>query len=520
MGRGDGSNVQSSSAPRSLRTPAPLNAGELFLAKDMPAASLSRAQADGHVRRLARGLYTTNTTDTPEEVTRRSIWKIVALLFPGSVIGDRSSVIGGQPSEDGSIYLVGPHAGERGRVVQLPGITLRLRRGEGEAPGDMPLPGGIFLAGTARGLLENARLTRGRGDRLARTITRAELEEWLERLLDQRGEAGLLQLRDEAREIAPALGLEDEFKIVDVLIGAVLGTRDVKAQSPLLRARQQGLAYDEGRVEIFKNLREELANLAPRLRPVPEGSERVRFLPFFDAYFSNFIEGTEFTVEEAREIIFDHIVPSARPADAHDVLGTYALVADANEMRRVPGSFEEYLELLKTRHWRMLEQRPEVSPGEFKKRTNRAGQHVFVEPGRVEGTLAKGFALYQTLDDPFARAVFQAFLVAEVHPFTDGNGRISRIMMNAELIASGEERIVIPPVYRTEYIGSLRALSFNSFADRLPRVLDFAQRYTHAINFADFDQAVSELEATNALTDADYAERESIRLRMPSAADH
>ena len=27
------------------------------------------------------------------------------------------------------------------------------------------------------------------------------------------------------------------------------------------------------------------------------------------------------------------------------------------------------------------------------------------------------------------------FLVSEVHPFVDGNGRIARIMMNAELVA-------------------------------------------------------------------------------------
>jgi fido (protein-threonine AMPylation protein) len=33
------------------------------------------------------------------------------------------------------------------------------------------------------------------------------------------------------------------------------------------------------------------------------------------------------------------------------------------------------------------------------------------------------------------------FLISEVHPFADGNGRIARIMMNAELVAAGEERI-------------------------------------------------------------------------------
>jgi Fic family protein len=30
------------------------------------------------------------------------------------------------------------------------------------------------------------------------------------------------------------------------------------------------------------------------------------------------------------------------------------------------------------------------------------------------------------------------FLVSEVHPFTDGNGRVGRVLMNAESTAAGE----------------------------------------------------------------------------------
>ena len=37
-----------------------------------------------------------------------------------------------------------------------------------------------------------------------------------------------------------------------------------------------------------------------------------------------------------------------------------------------------------------------------------------------------------SLDDPIARAIYMMFLVSEVHPFDDGNGRMARIMMNAE----------------------------------------------------------------------------------------
>jgi Fic family protein len=38
-------------------------------------------------------------------------------------------------------------------------------------------------------------------------------------------------------------------------------------------------------------------------------------------------------------------------------------------------------------------------------------------------------------------------MISEVHPFMDGNGRISRIMMNAELTAAGMPKIIIPTHY-------------------------------------------------------------------------
>src|SRR3546814_4792366 len=81
------------------------------------------------------------------------------------------------------------------------------------------------------------------------------------------------------------------------------------------------------------------------------------------------------------------------------------------------------------------------------------------------------------------------FLVSEVHPFTDGNGRTARIMMNAELVAGGEERIIIPTAYRTDYLGALKALSHNTATAPLLRMMDYAQRYTHAIDWRTLDAA-------------------------------
>src|SRR5207249_6031607 len=96
-----------------------------------------------------------------------------------------------------------------------------------------------------------------------------------------------------------------------------------------------------------------------------------------------------------------------------------------------------------------------------------------------------------------ARAVFTMFLVSEVHPFKDGNGRLARIAMNAELSAIDQERIIIPTVFRTEYLQALRALSHNKVAQSLVRVLDFAQQYVSEISFESYESMREKLEHSN-----------------------
>ena len=107
------------------------------------------------------------------------------------------------------------------------------------------------------------------------------------------------------------------------------------------------------------------------------------------------------------------------------------------------------------------------------------------------------------------------FLVSEVHPFADGNGRIARVMMNAELVAGREERIVVPTVYRGNYLAALRALSRTGRPEPLVRVLDYGQRWTLAVDWRSLEVARRELEACNAFLDSDEAEAEGRRLRMP-----
>jgi fido (protein-threonine AMPylation protein) len=166
-----------------------------------------------------------------------------------------------------------------------------------------------------------------------------------------------------------------------------------------------------------------------------------------------------------------------------------------------------------------MDARPDQRPGQFKIRPNRAGGTVFVVPELVEGTLRPGFEIGRRLRDPFARAAFMMFLISEVHPFADGNGRVARVMVNAELVAAREVRIIVPTAFRGEYVSALRAASNHRVFQALSAVLDFARRWTAQVDFSSRARAERDLERTNALVAPDVADAANLRLLLPSALD-
>lgn len=485
---------------------------EAFVSDTAISRGVSRAVKAGKLRKLASRLYTRNLTDQPEAVVGRNLWNIVGGYFPGALIADRTA-LEIAPANDGSICLVS----ESGQDIKLPGHTLRPRRGIGPLSSDRQFIAGLFLGSTARSYLENIRHSRARSGLVARTLPRRGIEERLDTLIRRFGEEAVNQLRDEIHAVALDLDAEKEAAELNALIGSLLGTREAKLSAPTAVARRQGRPYDPDRLTLFQALHAALCDHPPISRIASDrGPDGAATLAFYEAYFSNFIEGTEFAVEEAADIVFRGVTPNERPEDAHDVRDTWRIVSNMTEMRRIPQDGRALTQLIKARHAAIMECRSDKRPGEFKLTGNRASSTVFVAPDLVAGTLEQGFDFCRSLKTPFQRAVFVMFLVAEVHPFADGNGRTARIMMNAELVAAGEERIVIPTIYRANYLSALKALSQSGRPDPLIRMLDFAQKWTVAVDWRSVEETQRELDDCNAFLDPHVAEEEGQRLRIPS----
>ena len=146
-----------------------------------------------------------------------------------------------------------------------------------------------------------------------------------------------------------------------------------------------------------------------------------------------------------------------------------------------------------------------MNPGIFKMKNNRAGQTEFVDYQLVKGTLTQGFKYYAALSDPFARAIFMMFMVSEVHPFNDGNGRISRVMMSAELVHADQTRIIVPTVFREDYQLALRKLTRHNDPSAYINVMTKLHQFSDNLYGSDFEELRQYLAACNAYEEPSQA---------------
>jgi fido (protein-threonine AMPylation protein) len=439
-------------------------------------ATLAKLLRQGQIRKIAPRIFTSNLEEDPAVIVKRNWYQILSHLFPGAMLSHRSA-IESRPSKSGDIFLTYGYT----KNHSLPGIKVHLLKGPQRIETDNPLFGDLYIAGEARAYLENFEASRG--SEITKTLSQREIEEKLEKIICVRGEEKLNALRDQAKKISGTLGREKEFKKFNQLISDLLATGDAKnLQSPVARARMFGEPIDPSRITLFEKLFQDLAGQIFPDYPERNNSRKAyQNFAFFESYFSNYIEGTEFTLDEAKEIIETETPLPARDEDSHDILGTYMIVSDREEMSLVPRNADELLDLLRKRHRILLSARISQKPGEFKDRNNRAGNTEFVEWQLVIGTLKKAYDWYHLLQHPFAKSIFMMFFINEVHPFLDGNGRVARVMMNAELSKLSLSKIIIPTVYREDYILALKKLTRQEEPDAYVRMMLRAYEFSSTI---------------------------------------
>ena len=483
-----------------------LNSEIVFSSSDsMLSHQISRYIKDGKLRKIAPRIYTTNMVDSDENIVRRNVISILEWRFPGFVISHRSAKEM-KTTQNGEIFITGTY---NRRFDSIPGIVVNVMAGPQPDKKDLPF-GRIFVSGEYRWMLENMQSARKTGES-SKVLPVAEIEKRLEGVMLAGGESAMNDYRDSLRETAERLGMQAEFEKLNKLISALLSTHSSDIlTTPSAKAMSAGIPYDTDRVKLFEILFQALKNRTFYVfKNLVKTEEEFRMFAFFESYFSNYIEGTEFDVNEARQIVETGMPILRRDDDSHDILGTFKIVSNRSEMSKTPSSFSEFIEILCTRHAILMQGRPYNNPGVFKDKNNRAGNTYFVDYKLVKGTLSAGFQYYSALESAFAKALFMMFMISEIHPFTDGNGRMSRVMMNAELVKTGEPRIIVPTVYREDYLLALRALSRQAKVEPFLKVMLRLHQFSVNLYGTDFSEIDNYLKLCNA-----YEEPTSAKLKI------
>ena len=460
------------------------------------AQKASRLAANGKLHRIRRGIYI-DTSDA-EEITKtlNNKWMEVACKIFDSPVAVARTAAELTPAE-GQLYFVSSKLGAP-RTTEVGHLKFYISPGDTDQ-GVQQVSLEMKRSNPTRYCLENLAPSRG-SKKSKKTLGPEWVESELVKQLQRGGEKAVNALRDEARDLAQVLELEKEFEKLSTLISALLSTHPAKGilQTRLGIAHAKGEPFDQSRIDRFGALASYLNRTELKDNAYNYNKSGWRNLTFFESYFSNFIEGTEFTIEEAEEIVFEKKVSYERHEDSHDILAHIEISGDMSEMHKVPADAAELIDILKVRHGLLLAERPDKNPGEFKLKPNKAGGSDFVLPDLVVGTLIQGFDIYQSLPVGLKRSIFIHFMISEVHPFDDGNGRLSRIMMNSELVSQDQHKLIVPIVHRDSYLNGLRIATRQGRFRTMVKVLHQMLCYTASLDWSEYGEVKMTLEANAA----------------------
>ena len=269
---------------------------ELFFSNsDNEAKSLSRKAQQGLLRRIRRGVYTDARSEEIASLLHNQWFRVVHYLYPEGIAAYRTAREL-QPV-DGFVVIVANIA--KPTTIEVgPSLTLSVLPGD-PLLGTEPFSLELRRSNTSRYLLENLSESR-KSARFRKSLGAEWVEQQLCMELQKKGELGLNQIRDDAKALAEPLKLSKEFKQLDKLIGALLSSHPADLiQTPIAQATARQEPYDNRRLTLFKALADYLRQCDFPAQPYAYQSAGWRNLAFFESYFSNYIEGTEFLIDEA-----------------------------------------------------------------------------------------------------------------------------------------------------------------------------------------------------------------------------
>ena len=234
---------------------------------------------------------------------------------------------------------------------------------------------------------------------------------------------------------------------------------DRSAMDIWLREQSRAFAIETGQIEGLYQLRRGVTETL-----ITEGFEGVRGAHSVTTISDKTLEGLLTDQEAALAMLHSH-VKEERPLTASAIKEWHALVTrhQATASGREPGGNQINVRLRK---------------GEWKERPNNPRRqdgfvHEYCPPMRVQEEMDQFLAFHDGHEGlalaPEVEAAWLHHEFVRIHPFQDGNGRISRMLMAYAYAKAGEFPPVIPAANKLDYIDALEAADGGNF----PALVDY-----------------------------------------------
>ncbi len=206
-------------------------------------------------------------------------------------------------------------------------------------------------------------------------------------------------------------------------------------------------------------------------------------------YASNALEGNTLSLIETKIVLEDGITIGGKPLkDHYETVGHAKAFDEILKLAKNVNFTEDDIKLL---HKLFYEKIDSDKAGKY--RTSQ----VIITGSDVE--LPKPEELNEKMHEfilqlpklkaelhPVEYAAIVHIIFVNIHPFTDGNGRVARLLMNLALLQTGYNIVVIPPVVRADYIYALQETNKGNNTDFInfisEKVLESQKEYLKIIS--------------------------------------
>ncbi|MBV9267793.1 MAG: Fic family protein [Acidobacteriaceae bacterium] len=179
-------------------------------------------------------------------------------------------------------------------------------------------------------------------------------------------------------------------------------------------------------------------------------------------YTSNAIEGNTLTRVETAEVIEKGLTIGGKPLKDHlEAIGHKEALRFVRDLAQREDPVRE--SDVRQIHALILMSADPSEAGKYSDHDRVIKGSPLVLPSAWElKPLMSDFGVWLSAVEPGPEAAFDAHAkLVTIHPFSDGNGRTARLLMNLLLLRAGYAPVVIGPEHRIRYLDSLQALQLH-----------------------------------------------------------